>query len=118
MIRALFGLLVVAVGLAAVVLQEGQPWTGEAAVRAVRAVRRRELFRIAAGDLLGLTDVGDVGAGLSRLTDATLQATLEVVEASVRAARSLEEAPTRFAIIAMGRYGGFELSWTGLKKQG
>ncbi len=83
----------------------------EAAVRAVRAVRRRELFRIAAGDLLGLTDVGDVGAGLSRLTDATLQATLEVVEASVRAARSLEEAPTRFAIIAMGRYGGFELSY-------
>ncbi|MGB0190725.1 MAG: bifunctional [glutamine synthetase] adenylyltransferase/[glutamine synthetase]-adenylyl-L-tyrosine phosphorylase, partial [Nocardioides sp.] len=83
----------------------------EAAVRAVRAVRRRELFRIAAGDLLGLTDVGDVGAGLSRLTDATLQATLEVVEASVRAARSLEQAPTRFAIIAMGRYGGFELSY-------
>jgi glutamate-ammonia-ligase adenylyltransferase len=83
----------------------------EAAVRAVRAVRRRELFRIAAGDLLGLTDVDDVGAGLSRLTDATLQATLEVVEASVRAARSLEEAPTRFAIIAMGRYGGFELSY-------
>ena len=83
----------------------------EAAVRAVRAVRRRELFRIAAGDLLGLTDVGDVGAGLSRLTDATLQATLEVVEASVRTARSLEEAPTRFAIIAMGRYGGFELSY-------
>ena len=48
----------------------------EKAVRAIRGVRRRELFRIAAGDLLGLTDVADVGAGLSRLTDATLEATL------------------------------------------
>ncbi len=83
----------------------------ESAVRSIRGVRRRELFRIAAGDLLGLTDVDAVGAGLSRLTDATLTAALEVVEDSVRRARGLEEAPTRFAIVAMGRYGGFELSY-------
>ena len=83
----------------------------EKAVRAIRAVRRRELFRIAAGDLLGLTDVADVGAGLSRLTDATLEATLAVAEAAVREQRSLETAPTRMAIVAMGRYGGFELSY-------
>ncbi|MCW2797670.1 bifunctional [glutamine synthetase] adenylyltransferase/[glutamine synthetase]-adenylyl-L-tyrosine phosphorylase [Nocardioides sp.] len=83
----------------------------EKAVRAVRAVRRRELFRIAAGDLLGLTDVAAVGAGLSRLTDATLEATLEVAGRLVRAQRSMSEAPTRMAIVAMGRYGGFELSY-------
>ncbi|WP_182526480.1 bifunctional [glutamine synthetase] adenylyltransferase/[glutamine synthetase]-adenylyl-L-tyrosine phosphorylase [Nocardioides dongkuii] len=83
----------------------------EKAVRAVRGVRRRELFRIASGDLLGLTDVADVGAGLSRLTDATLEATLGVVGAAVRAQRSLDEAPTRIAVVAMGRYGGFELSY-------
>ncbi len=83
----------------------------EAAVRAVRGVRRRELLRIAAGDLLGLTDVADVGAGLSRLTDATLEATLAVAGRSVRAQRGLGEAPTRMAIVAMGRYGGFELSY-------
>ena len=47
----------------------------EKAARAIRGIRRRELFRIASGDLLGLTDVADVGAGLSRLTDATLEAT-------------------------------------------
>ncbi|MBJ7530042.1 MAG: bifunctional [glutamine synthetase] adenylyltransferase/[glutamine synthetase]-adenylyl-L-tyrosine phosphorylase, partial [Nocardioides sp.] len=57
------------------------------AVRAVRAIRRRELFRIAAGDLLGLTDVTEVGAGLSRLTDATLEATLAVAGAAVRRQR-------------------------------
>jgi glutamate-ammonia-ligase adenylyltransferase len=83
----------------------------ERAVRAVRAVRRRELFRIAAGDLLDLTDVADVGAGLSRLTDATLEAALAVVGASVRTQRGLAAAPTRIAVVAMGRYGGFELSY-------
>ncbi|MEV7431722.1 bifunctional [glutamine synthetase] adenylyltransferase/[glutamine synthetase]-adenylyl-L-tyrosine phosphorylase [Nocardioides sp. NPDC092400] len=83
----------------------------EKAVRAVRAIRRRELFRIAAGDLVGLTEVDAVGAGLSRLTDATLEVTLDVVGRSVCAQRGLEEPPTRMAIVAMGRYGGFELSY-------
>ncbi len=83
----------------------------EQAVRSVRAIRRRELLRIAAGDLLGLIDVADVGAGLSRLTDATLEGTLEVAGRAVRRQRSLDEAPTRMAIVAMGRYGGFELSY-------
>jgi len=83
----------------------------EKAVRAIRGVRRRELFRIASGDLLGLTDVADVGAGLSRLTDATLEATLKVAQQTVRGAKGLDGAPTRIAIVAMGRYGGFELSY-------
>lgn len=83
----------------------------EDAVLAIRGVRRRELVRIAAGDLLALTDVADVGAGLSRLTDATLEATLAVAGRAVRAQKGLDEAPTRIAIVAMGRYGGFELSY-------
>lgn len=81
------------------------------AIRAVRAVRRRELLRIAAGDVLGATDVAEVGFALSRLTDATLSAALDVAERAVRAERGLGEAPTRLAIVAMGRYGGFELSY-------
>ncbi len=83
----------------------------EKAVRAVRAVRRRELLRIGAGDVFGLTDVADVGMGLSRLTDAILEATLGVAGRAVRREKSLDEAPTRMAIVAMGRYGGFELSY-------
>ena len=83
----------------------------EDAVRAIRAVRRRELLRVAAGDTLGLTDVADVGAALSRITDATLEATLQVVLASVAQARKLDAPPARLAVIAMGRYGGFELSY-------
>ena len=81
------------------------------AVRSIRALRRRELFRIAVGELFGETEVAEVGAALSRVTDATLEATLEVAGRSVRAQRGLEEAPTRMAVVAMGRYGGFELSY-------
>jgi len=84
---------------------------GDKATRAIRAVRRRELLRIAAGDALGLTDVADVGYGLTRLTDATLEATLQVAMTSVAAARKLDAPPTAMAIVAMGRYGGFEVSY-------
>ena len=83
----------------------------EEAVRSIRAVRRRELLRLAAGDLFGEIDVADVGAGLSRLTDATLESTLEAVGRAVREQQGLDEAPTAIAVVAMGRYGGFELSY-------
>ncbi|MBD3947883.1 bifunctional [glutamine synthetase] adenylyltransferase/[glutamine synthetase]-adenylyl-L-tyrosine phosphorylase [Nocardioides ganghwensis] len=85
--------------------------TPEAAAVAVRAVRRRELLRIACGELVAGTDVALVGQGLSRLTDATLQATLDIATESVRRQRGLDAAPSRIAVIAMGRYGGFELSY-------
>jgi glutamate-ammonia-ligase adenylyltransferase len=81
------------------------------AVVSIRAIRRRELFRVAVAELFGEIDVAAVGAALSRLTDATLEATLEVAERSVCQQRGLEQAPTRMAIVAMGRYGGFELSY-------
>ncbi len=83
----------------------------EAAVGAVRAVRRRELLRIACGELVAGTDVAVVGQGLSRLTDATLQATLDIATESVREQRGLAAPPSRIAVVAMGRYGGFELSY-------
>ena len=66
--------------------------TPEAAAVAVRAVRRRELLRIASGELVAGTDVAVVGQGLSRLTDATLQATLDIATESVRRQRSLDAA--------------------------
>jgi len=83
----------------------------EKGVRAVRAVRRRELLRIAAADVLGLIDVDEVGFALSRLTDATLEATLRGAIESTARSRGLDSVPTAIAIVAMGRYGGFELSY-------
>ncbi|HEX6870980.1 MAG TPA: bifunctional [glutamine synthetase] adenylyltransferase/[glutamine synthetase]-adenylyl-L-tyrosine phosphorylase, partial [Micromonosporaceae bacterium] len=87
------------------------------AVQAVRALRRRELFRIACADLLGAMpdglapaagqlDVVAIGQALADLTDATLGAALRV-------ARSRGRLPAMaFAIIGMGRLGGAELSYS------
>jgi len=87
---------------------------GEVAVAAARAVRRRELFRVAVADLLGLLDVEAVGAALTDVTAATVQAALDVAVRSV-ARGDLGGRhgvlPTRVAVIAMGRFGGQELGY-------
>ncbi|MFF3494904.1 bifunctional [glutamine synthetase] adenylyltransferase/[glutamine synthetase]-adenylyl-L-tyrosine phosphorylase [Streptomyces sp. NPDC002795] len=102
--------------LAAVRRSEG----GAQAVTSARAVRRRELLRTAAADIIasyGTEDtpavadqgalVDQVGAAVSDLTAATLAGTLRAV---VRDGWG-DTLPTRFAVIAMGRFGGHELSY-------
>ena len=74
------------------------------AIEAVRAVRRRELLRVAAGELLGRADVQSVGEALSDVMAATLDVALDV------ATRVVEDPPP-LAIIAMGRWGGRELTF-------
>ena len=83
----------------------------EAGVRAVRAVRRTELVRIASADLLGLADPMAVSAGLSATMDATLCAALELLVASAVSSGGLTTPPARLAIIALGRLGGHELGY-------
>ncbi len=82
----------------------------EQGIAAVRAVRRRELFRIAVADLLGLLDVAEVGYALTDVTEATLQAALDVAARTVAEGRD-RLMPTRLAIVAMGRFGGRELGY-------
>ncbi|MFJ7132068.1 bifunctional [glutamine synthetase] adenylyltransferase/[glutamine synthetase]-adenylyl-L-tyrosine phosphorylase [Streptomyces fungicidicus] len=89
-------------------------------VTAARGVRRRELFRTSAADIVGsygtesqpaeadqgaLVDL--VGGAVSDLTAATLAGTLRAV---VREGWG-DTLPTRFAIIGMGRFGGHELGY-------
>ncbi len=74
------------------------------AAEAIRAVRRRELLRLAMGDLLGRLDVEQLGVGLGDVVTATIDATLDVARRGI-------EAPPRLALIAMGRWGGRELSY-------
>jgi glutamate-ammonia-ligase adenylyltransferase len=80
------------------------------ATAAVRAVRRRELFRTAVADLLGLAGVERVGEGLTAVAAATLEAGLTIAVRAVHAERRAE-LPTRLAVIAMGRLGGHEMSY-------
>jgi [glutamine synthetase] adenylyltransferase / [glutamine synthetase]-adenylyl-L-tyrosine phosphorylase len=77
------------------------------AVEAARAVRRRELVRIAAGDVLGLLSVDVVAEALSDLTAATIAGTLGVALRQVEAERR-GPLPMRIAVIGMGRLGGHE----------
>ncbi|MER6087703.1 bifunctional [glutamine synthetase] adenylyltransferase/[glutamine synthetase]-adenylyl-L-tyrosine phosphorylase [Streptomyces bluensis] len=90
------------------------------AVTFARGVRRRELFRTAAADIVasygteeapGDADQGAlvelVGGAVSDLTAATLAGTLRAVVRD----RWGDTLPTRFAIIGMGRFGGHELGY-------
>ena len=80
------------------------------AITAVRANRRRELFRIAVADLVGDLDPMQVGEALTAVTAATLEAALAVAVKAVEAERR-SALPTRVAVVAMGRFGGFELGF-------
>ena len=84
----------------------------DSAVSALRALRRRELFRIAACDVLGLIDESAIMRGLTDVTEATLIGTLDVAERTVAAARPDGQLPTRMALVAMGRFGGRELGYS------
>jgi len=81
------------------------------AIRAVLALRRRELFRTSVADLLGLLDVDQVGQALSDITAATIAGGLAVARRTVESARGDLPWPTAFAVIAMGRFGGYELGY-------
>ncbi|MGC4805630.1 bifunctional [glutamine synthetase] adenylyltransferase/[glutamine synthetase]-adenylyl-L-tyrosine phosphorylase [Micromonospora sp. DT233] len=96
------------------------------ATRAVRALRRRELVRIACADVLSragslapsptrpapggplpsLADIAAVGEALAGVTDATLAAALRAVRAAKPGRPGL-----RFAVIGMGRLGGYESNY-------
>ena len=79
-------------------------------VAAVRALRRRELFRTAVAELLGLAEVDACGVALSDIAAATIMGALELAARAVEAQRGTR-LPTRFLVVAMGRFGGGELGF-------
>ncbi len=83
----------------------------EAAVTAVRSARRRELLRIASADVIGVTgDLAATAEALTSVTRATVEAALAVAVRRVSAELG-QPLPTRFAVIAMGRFGGHECGY-------
>ncbi len=82
----------------------------EVAVTSVRALRRRELFRTAAAELLGVAGVDEAGVALSDIAGATITGALEIATRAVEAGRG-GPLPTRFLVVAMGRFGGGELGF-------
>jgi glutamate-ammonia-ligase adenylyltransferase len=88
----------------------GRAESTESAAVAVRAVRRRELFRIAAADVLGRLDVDQVGAALSDVAAAAVAGALQAARREVGTQRPADEL-TRLCVIGMGRFGGAELGY-------
>jgi [glutamine synthetase] adenylyltransferase / [glutamine synthetase]-adenylyl-L-tyrosine phosphorylase len=84
------------------------PAAARAAVT-VLAIRRRELLRTAAADLLGLSGIEATGVALTAVTRVTIAATLAAVVAE--AEQTAGPLPTRLAVIAMGRFGGREMGY-------
>ncbi|MEX2981858.1 bifunctional [glutamine synthetase] adenylyltransferase/[glutamine synthetase]-adenylyl-L-tyrosine phosphorylase [Streptomyces sp. C36] len=112
----------------------GRAEDAEAAIVAARGVRRRELFRTAAADIIGAyghtgdgphatgehgigsrghaeTAGSDPGARVRTVGDAVSDINAATIAGALRAAVRAEwgdTLPTRFAVIAMGRFGGHE----------
>ncbi|PVE13939.1 bifunctional [glutamine synthetase] adenylyltransferase/[glutamine synthetase]-adenylyl-L-tyrosine phosphorylase [Streptomyces scopuliridis] len=98
----------------------GRAETAEGAVAAARGMRRRELFRTTAADIIGSYGTEDspaeedpgalvdrVGNAVTDLNAATLAGALRAVVGE----RWGDILPTRFAVIGMGRFGGHELGY-------
>jgi glutamate-ammonia-ligase adenylyltransferase len=81
---------------------EAVAWRNERAARqaALRRWNQRHLLGVAARDVLGSASVEQVGADLTALADATVEAALASLDPQVP-----------FAVIALGRLGGAELSY-------
>ncbi|MET8434449.1 bifunctional [glutamine synthetase] adenylyltransferase/[glutamine synthetase]-adenylyl-L-tyrosine phosphorylase [Streptomyces sp900116325] len=92
----------------------------ESAVAVVRGVRRRELFRTTAADLIGSYGTEespaepDPGALVDRVGNAVTDLNAVTIAGALRAAvreQWGDTLPTRFAVIGMGRFGGHELGY-------
>ena len=81
-----------------------------AAAAGARSLRRRELFRIAAADVLGLLDRAAVARALTDVAVATLSGALDAAVRFVEGERR-GPLPTRVSVIGMGRLGGAEMGY-------
>jgi glutamate-ammonia-ligase adenylyltransferase len=79
------------------------------AVQVVRALRRRELLRTAAADLLGRATIEETSEALTVITAVTIGGALDA--AISRAEQEHGPLPTRVCVVAMGRFGGRETGY-------
>ncbi|MFF0286062.1 bifunctional [glutamine synthetase] adenylyltransferase/[glutamine synthetase]-adenylyl-L-tyrosine phosphorylase [Streptomyces sp. NPDC005262] len=103
-----------------VIAAVGRADGAESAVAVVRGVRRRELFRTTAADLIGSYGTeenpaeSDPGALVDRVGNAVTDLNAVTLAGALRAAvreQWGDTLPTRFAVIGMGRFGGHELGY-------
>jgi [glutamine synthetase] adenylyltransferase / [glutamine synthetase]-adenylyl-L-tyrosine phosphorylase len=84
--------------------------TAENIVSAARSFRRRELLRTATADLSGRLTTEEVGIALSNVYASVIETALKGAILAVEQ-ESGKEVSTNMCVIAMGRFGGFELGY-------
>jgi [glutamine synthetase] adenylyltransferase / [glutamine synthetase]-adenylyl-L-tyrosine phosphorylase len=101
---------------AAELLAEADAATGRqdspvAVGRALLAIRRRELLRTAAADVLGLAGIDETGERLTTVAAVSISAALQAAATRAGYGPGGAPLPTRLAVIAMGRFGGHEMGY-------
>ncbi|MBN9211688.1 MAG: bifunctional glutamine-synthetase adenylyltransferase/deadenyltransferase [Microbacterium sp. 71-36] len=80
----------------------------DGAMRSVRALRRREMLRVAMAAVLEVVSLEELSDALTTITEVTIQATLRAVRREVVPP---EDDALDFSVIAMGRFGGREIGF-------
>ena len=98
----------------------GRHGDAESVVAALRAMRRRELFRIAVADLGAEVGVGadtdqtlpveTIGAGITAVAQASVLGIYELARRAVAAEHG--DLDVEFGVLAMGRLGGHEMAYS------
>ncbi len=91
------------------------------ALNSIKRYRRREILRIGVRDLMGIAGVEDITAGISFLADAVIHTVSGMAFTDEAGERGLDISSWQrqsfspfhnFAVIAMGKLGGFELNYS------
>lgn len=80
----------------------GRHGTADAAAKVFRAIRRREVLRLALSAILDVCTTEELGHGLSDVTESHIAGLLAAI-------RTDEHDGIEFAVVGMGRFGGREL---------
>ncbi|MBN2177545.1 MAG: bifunctional [glutamine synthetase] adenylyltransferase/[glutamine synthetase]-adenylyl-L-tyrosine phosphorylase [Demequinaceae bacterium] len=81
------------------------------AIASLRGLRRRELARTAAADVLTRLDTVEAACTVTHVADVVIEGALRVAMAEQARAGGSERLPFRLAVVALGRYGGMEMSY-------
>jgi len=83
----------------------------EKVITALRGLRRREVVRTAAANVLALQDSVTAAASVTQAADVLMRGALRVAHAVVTIERGLDVPAADVAVVAMGRYGGGEMGY-------
>ena len=81
-------------------------------ITALRGLRRREVARTAAANVLALQDSVGAARAVTDAADVLMRSALRVAEEVVTREKGLEAPAADLAVVAMGRYGGEEMGYT------